>query len=305
MNHHAHWQAGSDQVDGFLESLTARGCSSSTVQTRDRSLAKFMSFASIRRTSRIQDVTIEMLEGYRLWLADQRLKPSTVETHLRSVKHFFGWLERSMLLFSNPASALTVPRYHSRLGRVLTVGEVRALLDTPDTSRLLGLRDRAILELLYATAVRRREAALLTLSDIDLDRETVRVLGKGGKERAVPVGRNAVGHIRRYLEAARPQLAGRSQQERRELWINKDGEPLSEQVLGLLPRRYARKARIAGQVSPHTLRRSCATHMLQNGAHPLMVSEMLGHADTKTLAHYLRISVSDLKETHSRSNPGR
>lgn len=186
---------------------------------------------------------------------------------------------------------------------MLTEAEVRALLAAAGHETAAGLRDRALLETLYATAVRRQELMDLTVWDIDLGQGLVRAMGKGRRERMLPLGRHAAAALGRYLAEARPMLGARRPNEVA-LWLGTHGRPLGYGSVPKIVARYARAAGIARRVGAHMLRRSCATHMLRNGASPVVIQQLLGHASLAHLAQYLRLSVGDLRAMHTNTNPG-
>jgi len=293
-------------VHAYLNAKRARNHASSTVANERWQLSRFTRWLAAADIVRLQDVTAAVLERYRSDLRDQGVSFNTVQDYLRAVRSLFGYLLGESLVFEDPTCGMVLSKQYRNLPQVISVAQVGKLLAAPDCSRKAGLRDRALLELLYSTGMRCCEINALSLFDIDLDQATVRVLGKGRKERVLPVGKQAVKYLRAYLQRVRP------------FWIERSGRLdltalfISGRALAFGPGRalqivtwHARKAALAAGVSPHTLRRSCATHMLQNGAHPLAVARMLGHADMKNLSRYLRVTVTELKNMHRRSNPGR
>ena len=287
----------------FWNSMRNRNYSPETIKQRKQSMNKFLHFLAERNIEHFHDVTVVDLETYRVWMREHKLNANTSETHLRAVRIFFNFLEKQSLVFENPATRIVLHKRTQKLPKVLTVKQVHQLLNAPDITKSTGIRDRAILELLYATGMRRREILSLTIFDIDLNAQSVRVLGKGRKERQLPCGKHATVALSNYLKHARPKLLKKEKSPVDSLWLNKYGKAFSMQMLNIIVRLYGRKAGLA--VSTHTLRRCCATHMLQNGAHPLMVAGMLGHATFKTLSRYLRVTIADLKQTHRKSKPGK
>jgi integrase/recombinase XerD len=254
------------------------------------------------RNRRVPDTTQADLEELRI-LFCQQLAESTRETYIGNVKRFYRWLKQTHRLFFNPAAGLVIPRRERPLPQVPTEEEIARVLAQPDLSKLWGLRDRAMLEVLYSTGARRAELARLTLDDVDLGNGTVRLFGKGKKERIVPVGRMAVHWLRRYLAEARPQQAGKHAGNA--LWLGKRRKGIGPQMVAVNLRLYARKAGLSPAFfSPHAFRRACATHMLRHGAHPMMLHQLLGHSSLKTLRPYLRLTIQDLIETHHHSVVG-
>ncbi len=294
-----------EAATSYLAWLGARNYSPKTVKSRWHSLRKLRAFLAESAIARFQDVRIADLERYRGWMREGGLAENTCEFHLHTVRSLFDHLEKRSLLFENPARRMVLHSPPRKLPRVISVEQVHKLLNAPDCTKPEGLRDRAMLETLYATGARRAELLALTVFDPDLDNRTVRYFGKGRKERVLPLGKHAALHLKRYVQYARPKLLDAEKPPIDALWINRYHRPCLPDTFSLRIRTHAREAGIAEPVTGHTLRRSCVTHMLANGANPLAVAEMLGHADLGTLSHYLRVTIADLKKTHGRSKPGR
>lgn len=291
-------------VKEFAESLASRKYSPATVASRRQSLGLFAAFLDAAGITRLQDASADVLERYRQKALGSGLSPNTVENYMHAIRGLFDFLEAGGAIFENPARKMAMRKQAKVLGGVLTEDEARRLLAAPDCSRKVGLRDRAMLELLYGTGIRGGELMRLTVFDVDIERQTVRVAGKGGKERVLPIGKNAARHLESYLRHSRTRLAGKAAPGSDALWLGIFHEAIREQSARVVIKRHARKAGISKQVSTHTLRRTCATHMLRNGAHPAMVAEMLGHAGMQTLSHYLQVSIADLMRTHAATKPG-
>jgi len=251
----------------------------------------------------IAEVTAPDLQAYQSHLLD--LEASTQQNYLVNARQFFRWLETTGQLFENPATRLVIPRRRRKLIKPPTESQVALLLEMPDTSKAPGLRDRAWLELAYATGARRIEMFRLNVRDLDLQQGLVRLFGKGDKERLVPLGSQAKHWLTRYLAEARPKLL--KAKETPALWLSSHGGgPLGYEAIQQQLRTLTRKAGLpASLLTPHNLRRACATHLLDHGASPLMLKELLGHERTATLSHYLRQTIADVRATHRRSAPGR
>jgi integrase/recombinase XerD len=292
-------------IEEYLQHLADRKYTRATIENRRQSLGKYFSFLAAAGIGQIRDVTTDILEKYRLRMFESGLASGTVETHLLAARVFHGFLEERGILFENPAEKMTLHKQVCKLGDVLTEAEVRKMLSLPDTSRKVGLRDRAMLEVLYSTGIRREELLKLTIFDIDTQKQSLRVIGKGSKERVLPLGKVASKYVELYLRHSRPKFARKDVPGSDALWLGVFKIPIGIQSPAVITRKYARKAGIKKSVSTHTLRRTCATHMLRRGAHPFMIAEMLGHADLKTLSHYLNVSISDLTRTHAKSRPGK
>jgi integrase/recombinase XerD len=227
--------------------------------------------------------------------------PSTVQRKSACLRAFYRHLRRQELLESDPTASLGAARRGRKLPRVLSRAQVSRLLEQPRGTDPVALRDRALLELMYACGLRASEATGLEVTDVDLDELLLRARGKGSKERLVPVGRPAGDAVRRYLERGRPRLVdGRIEPH---LFVNFRGGPLTRQGLYKIVRRQAQSAGLADRLSPHTLRHSFATHLLAGGCDLRSVQEMLGHADVSTTQLYTHLSSERLKDVYFSAHP--
>ena len=292
-------------VGDFLADLAARNYSPATVDKRRDCLRKFLLFLEAARVERFQDVTAAVLETYRSVLASDDYSSFSVESYLRSMRLFFEWLADRGDLFENPAAGFRIIKPPVVLGLVLTEVQVKALLAAPDLSTRCGLRDRAMLEMLYSTGMRRSELVNLTILDVDPDQRSVRVKGKGGKERLLPMGRHAAEYLALYVKDARPRLLPPTTSDTPELWYTHLYRPIKKSSIAQMVQRHATNANLSGRITTHTIRRSCATHLLRNGAHPVAVAELLGHSNLRSLSHYLKITITDMMKTHAKTNPGK
>jgi integrase/recombinase XerD len=283
-------------VERFLLLLAARR-SPRTVDAYRRDLA------SLARSCRgnVGDVTVEELER---WLASMRadgLAPSTLARRISAVRTYFKHLKLIGVRADNPAAAIKLPRRSRSLPRVLSPAETERLIDAATGSAPRTLRDRALVELLYGAGLRVSEAVGLEKGAIDLEGRVVRVLGKGGKERLVPLGRPAAEAARRYLALGRPHLDRRY---RPDFFLNARGGPLTRAGAFLILRRLAEKAGLEPErVHPHLLRHSFATHLLEGGADLRSVQEMLGHADLGTTERYTHVSDRRRREVYFEAHP--
>ena len=243
----------------------------------------------------------EQLEGYLAGLRAQGLSPATIARRLAALRTFFRHQQLLGARPDNPAAAIEQPRRLRKLPRTLSAGEAERLVEAAGGVRPADLRDRALVELLYGAGLRVSEAVGLERNGIDLDERLVRCTGKGGKERVVPIGRQATEALRRYLARGRPYLDRRS---RRELFLNARGGPLTRSGAFLILRRLAAKAGLEPErVHPHLLRHSFATHLLEGGADLRSVQEMLGHADLATTELYTHVTDRRRREAYFQAHP--
>lgn len=233
--------------------------------------------------------------------ADARPAPTTVARKLAAIRAFFRVLREHGLVAQNPADLLPAPKRPAKLPRALKPSEVAALLDRIPAATPLELRDRALFELAYACGLRAEELVDLDVRSLDFDAEEVRVEGKGAKTRVVPTGERAVEALARYLERARPALSGGDGEEA--LFLSKSGRRLSTSDVRRRLRTWERQAAVAGDLSPHALRHSFATHLLEGGADLRAIQELLGHASVSTTQIYTRVDSARLKTAYARSHP--
>jgi integrase/recombinase XerD len=227
--------------------------------------------------------------------------PATIHRKSACLRSFYRHLRRDGLLDTDPTATLSAPRRTRKLPQVLTRGEVEKLLSQPRGTEPAALRDRALLELMYACGLRASEAIGLELMDVDTDEGVLRARGKGSKERVVPIGQAAIGALRPYLERGRPALVKGSAEPH--LFVNFRGGSLTRQGLYKIVRRHALTAGLADRMSPHTLRHTFATHLLAGGCDLRSVQEMLGHADVSTTQLYTHLSSERLKDVYFRAHP--
>ena len=226
---------------------------------------------------------------------------ATVHRKAACLRSFYKQLRRDELIGDDPTAALSAPRRAKKLPQVLNYAEVQKLLAAPRGNEPTALRDRALLEVMYACGLRASETIGLEVGDVDLHEGFLRARGKGSKERLVPLGRKAIAAISAYLRSGRPKLVGERHEAR--LFVNFRGGPLSRQGLYKIVQRNAREAGLAGQLSPHTLRHSFATHLLAGGCDLRAVQEMLGHADISTTQMYTHLSGEHLKQAYFKAHP--
>lgn len=294
-------------IQDFLNHLAAeRGSSDNTISAYRNDLTQFHEFICTKRPmdGSWSDLTRDDLIGYILWLKDREYASATVARKVAAMKSFCGFLTRSGAFDDNPAESLDSPKVKKQLPTTLTPSEVDHLLALPaqhgDGPK--ALRDTALLEVLYATGMRVSELAGLTLDDLDLEGGTVRCTGKGSKDRVMPLYAEASQVVRTYLEKGRPALLG-AHTDHRTLFLNPRGEKLTRQGLWLIIKAYARELGLEDKVTPHTLRHSFATHMLNGGAGLREVQKLLGHANISTTQVYTHISQDRLREVYDDAHP--
>lgn len=291
----------SDPLFQFLDHVRLeKGLSEHSVEAYERDLVRYLTSVAERAAS-VDAVRPQDVSEYVRVLADIGLAPSSVARNLTAVRVFHKFLVVEGMSGQDPTENQRPPKVSRKLPEVLTVEEMAALLDQPNTDTDLGLRDRALLEMLYGVGLRVSEAVDLTTSQLIFDVGVVRVFGKGSKERIVPVGAQAQAWVERYLAKARPELAGH--QRTQTVFVNYRGGKLSRMGIYKLLRKHVVAAGIGKSVSPHTMRHSFATHLLEGGADLRAVQEMLGHADISTTQIYTHIDRAYLKEVHKTFHP--
>jgi len=289
-------------IPQFLDYLAfERGLSPRTLEAYGRDIARLAEFLAARGIRGPREVAASDLREFVYHLKDQGLQPTSIRRNLSAVRTYFAFLLGEGVVLTDPSERLEPPRTWRRLPTVLTRQEVERLLEAPDPTDRLYWRDRAILEFAYASGVRVSELTALRLKDLALDEGFATVLGKGSKERIVPLGRSAVRALNVYLRELRPTLdrgagAGR-------VFLNARGRPLSRMGVWTILKEHARRAGIEKRVTPHTLRHTFATHLLEGGADLAAVQEMLGHADISTTQIYTHVDREYLRDVHRRFHP--
>jgi integrase/recombinase XerD len=292
-----------DPVGPFLHYLMAEcGVSPNTLAAYRSDLMRFLRWRKTSTPVELSKLDAITLGDYVDSLNCALLSASSVCRHLASLSTFFRYLVLEGKVAENVAKLLIAPVVWDRLPTVLSPTAAVRLLDSPSTATRLGRRDRALLETLYATGCRASEVVGLRPDDLDLRKGTARCVGKGDKERQVPLGSSAITAISVYLSQDRPALVAR-RPETDVVFVAKSGRPLSRIGLWSIVKRYARASGASSDVSPHTLRHSFATHMLAGGADLRVVQEMLGHASIATTQIYTRVELSRLRQVHARFHP--
>jgi integrase/recombinase XerD len=289
-------------LDEFADYLTLeRGLSPRTLDAYRRDLDRLVGFLETRGVSRPAAVGAAELREYVYHLKDRGLQPASIRRNVSAIRTYFGYLMAEGAVAADPTDRLELPRTWRKLPDVLSRADVARILDAPDPSERLFWRDKALLEFAYASGVRVSELLSLKVRDVDLQEGLALVFGKGAKERIVPVGRAALQALVVYLREIRPRLAG--QQSEGVVFLNARGSPLSRMGVWKILRRQVDRAGVRKRVTPHTLRHSFATHLLEGGADLAAVQEMLGHADISTTQIYTHVEREYLRDVHRRFHP--
>jgi len=271
-----------------------------TVLAYDRDLRRFFTWLGGRR---VEGLKISDLAGYPAWLTDQQFAPASISRHLASLKVFFRYLQLEGAMRDNQAELLGSQKLWQRVPNVLSATEVESLVTAPGQDRPWWRRDRAMLELLYATGCRVSELSMLRVRDVHLDERYCLCHGKGDKQRVVPLGGRAVLAVRTYLAHERPALAKRLEPEAPFLLLSSRGARLRRERIWELVKLYSKQAGCAAELSPHSLRHSFATHLLAGGADLRLVQEMLGHASIATTQIYTHVDHTRIKKVHAAFHP--
>ncbi|MBI1977860.1 MAG: site-specific tyrosine recombinase XerD [Candidatus Omnitrophica bacterium] len=289
------------QVKNFINYLSVeRGLALNSLLAYEADLNKYVAFLTQKKIKDFGEVTRNHITQFLFHEKARKQEPASIARALVAVKILHRFLVKEGELKEDITSVLDSPKLWKHLPTFLTMKEMEAMLDAPNTRNLTGLRDRAILELLYATGVRVSELVGLKTQDVNLESGFLKCFGKGGKERIVPVGRTATGFVKRYL-SKRKTRNGRD--EMLFLGSRHAGAKISRQAVWQIIKRYARLARIKKKITPHTFRHSFATHLLERGADLRVVQELLGHADIATTQIYTHVSRDRLKSVHQRFHP--
>ena len=294
----------------YLHAMQTLARTEATLRNQAMYLGHFLSWCEDRGVTRPTEVTKPILERFQRHLFQHRkqdgmpLSFRSQHNRLTTIRSFFRWLARQNRILYNPASDLEMPRVERRLPRhVLSETEAELVLQQPDLSDPLGVRDRAILEVFYSTGIRRFELAGLSLYDLDLERGTVMVRqGKGRRDRMVPIGDRAVVWVEKYLADVRPEFV--VEPDARVLFLAKEGGPIGLHRLSEMVRDYVDRAEIGKRGSCHLWRHTMATLMLEGGADIRFIQQMLGHAELSTTQIYTQVSIRKLKQVHTATHPG-
>ena len=290
-------------LDEFCDNLWLEdGLSRNTLDSYRRDLATFAVWLEQQRGLSILQTTHADIQGYLAHLvAAQKAKPSSTGRNISSLKRLFRYLLRQGKISTDPTLQIDTPKLPRNLPKSLTEQDVEQLLNAPDIQTPLGLRDRTMFEVLYATGLRVSELVTLRVAQVSMDMGVVRVMGKGSKERLVPLGEEALDWLRRYLADGRPVLLGRQISDA--LFVTARGEGMTRQMFWYLIKKHARTGGLSKPLSPHTLRHAFATHLLNHGADLRVVQMLLGHADISTTQIYTHVARERLKQLHKNHHP--
>ena len=292
----------SDLIDEFCDALWLEdGLSRNTLDSYRRDLGQLAAWLRGQHGKPLASASHADLLEFLAYRVRARARATTTSRQLSSLKRFYRYCLRQGKIKSDPTLNIDSPKLPRSLPKSLTEEEVERLLDAPQARQALGLRDKAMLETLYASGLRVSELVTLKLAQVSQDMGVVRVVGKGSKERLVPLGEEALSWIRRYLEEARPELLGARTSD--DLFVTSRGAAMTRQMFWHLLRGYALKAGLKKPMSPHTLRHAFATHLLNHGADLRVVQLLLGHSDISTTQIYTHVARERLKQLHAKHHP--
>ena len=293
-----------DALDDYMQFLRVeRQLADNTLLSYERDLRSYLQYLKeVEQLESLRNVERIHILNHLSHLKETTMSSRTVARHISSIRSFHQFLIRERVVDKDPTVHLEMPQMDKKLPNVLSIEEVETLIEAPDTSKANGKRDQAMLELLYASGMRVSECINLDMEDVNLTMGFVRCFGKGGKERIIPLGKSALSACKDYLSGARRELA-KPGVTTDALFINQRGKRLTRQGFWKLLKQHAQKAGIQKELTPHTLRHSFATHLIENGADLRAVQEMLGHADISTTQIYTHVSKTRLKDVYSQFHP--
>lgn len=279
-----------------------KNLSDNTINSYQNDIKNFLSFCNSNKITDLNDVKASDISKYFEQQRSQGKDSSTSARYMSSIKGFFGYLQDNNYIEINPTDKLLSVKKSRKLPAVLSFEEIEKILGAPDTNDLASLRDKAILELFYSSGLRVSELINLKINDLFFNDEVIRVLGKGSKERIVPVGSSAIKWVNEYLIKARPSFEKKNKSHHY-VFLNKRGSKLSRMWIWKIVNKYAEDAGIKKEIHPHTFRHSFATHLLEGGADLRAVQEMLGHADISTTQIYTHVNREYIKQVHKEHHP--
>ena len=290
-------------LDEFSDNLWLEdGLSRNTLDSYQRDLIKFSTWLEQQRSLTILQAAHSDIQGYLAHLVvEQKAKATSTGRNISSLKRLYRYLLRQGKISADPTLQIDTPKLPRSLPKSLTEQDVEQLLDAPDIETPLGLRDRTMFEVLYATGLRVSELVTLLITQVSMDMGVVRVMGKGSKERLVPLGEEALDWLRRYLADGRSALLGRQMSD--VLFVTARGAGMTRQMFWYLIKKHAKQGGLDKPMSPHTLRHAFATHLLNHGADLRVVQMLLGHADISTTQIYTHVARERLKQLHQKHHP--
>ena len=279
-----------------------KNLSENTTSSYKNDLHKFLAFLNESKIKDFSEVSSNLITKFFDHQRKSGIDSATSARYMSSIKGFFRFLENNSYIEKNPTDKLSPVKKGRKLPTVLTLPEIEMILNTPNTSDITGLRDKAILETFYSSGLRVSELINLKINDLHFDDEVIRVLGKGSKERIVPIGSSAVKWVKEYLTRSRPFLEKKTKSQNF-VFLNKRGTKLSRMWIWKIFDHYAKEAGIKKEIHPHIFRHSFATHLLEGGADLRAVQEMLGHADISTTQIYTHVDRNYIKQVHKDHHP--
>lgn len=291
------------EIEEFIGYLhNTRGTSQNTEVSYERDLKKLERFLTEEKIESVEQVNATLLNSYVMYMERKNFAASSISRSIASIRAFFHFLCQTRSWKENPAEHLKAPKIEKKMPGILTIDEVDLLLKQPRENTAKGIRDRAMLELLYATGIRVSELISLTLKDINLKLGYI-TCSSGEKERVIPFGSAAKRSVEHYMEGARAELLG--SQESEMLFLNCSGKSMSRQGFWKVLKSYAEAAGIQQDITPHTLRHSFAAHLVQNGADLKSVQEMMGHSDISTTQIYMNMNMNKIRDVYMKAHPRR
>ncbi len=292
-----------NQIEDFLQFISIeKGLSENTALSYRRDLEKYTRYLmKVEQLTSLKDVTQTVIMNYLYYLKEKGRATTTIARTTASIRSFHRFLIRERITIDDPSIHIETPKQERRLPKVLTTEEVEVLLKVPKTNSAFDIRNKAMLELLYATGIRVSELCTLKITDIHLEMGFIRCFGKGNKERVIPVGKLATEALEKYMNKSRAELMKTKKHDF--LFVNHHGEGLSRQGFWKILKKISKEAMIEKELTPHTLRHSFATHLLENGADITAIQEMLGHADISTTQIYKHVTKIRLKEVYANFHP--
>ncbi|MGD9678055.1 MAG: site-specific tyrosine recombinase XerD [Vulcanibacillus sp.] len=288
-----------EEFNNYL--LVEKGLAKNTLESYENDLLLYCSYLKKCGFSSFKDTSRSQIIEYLLELRDKGKATSTISRNLASIRSFYQFLLRDRYIDKDPSQNLESPKIEKRLPKVLSIVQVEELLEAPNTSTVIGNRDKAMLELLYATGIRVSELVSLDVKDVNMNMGLIKCIGKGSKERIVPLGSLAIKSISQYIDKGLPFLKKNVSGDA--LFLNNRGKRLTRQGFWRILKKYSALILIDIDITPHTLRHSFATHLLENGADLRSVQEMLGHADISTTQIYTHLSKARLMEVYFKTHP--